>query len=67
MDIEAIRIELGLAPQEFVKALGVSKGYAGDLRSGRRKVSLRVARKLEALTGKPYLKAAIAAKVKAAG
>jgi transcriptional regulator with XRE-family HTH domain len=59
MNVEAIRQELNLKPAEFARALGVSKGYAGDLRSGRRPPSLAVTARLERLTRRPLLKAAV--------
>jgi transcriptional regulator with XRE-family HTH domain len=59
MDIEGIRKELNLKPVEFASALGVSKGYAGDLRSGRRDPSLRVLARLETLTKRKFVKAAV--------
>lgn len=59
MDIEAIRQELDLKPSAFAKALGVSKGYAGDLRSGRRSPTLTVLARLEGLTKRPLVKAAV--------
>lgn len=43
MNVEAVRLKLGLTPTEFARELGVSKGYAGDLRSGRRDPSPKVA------------------------
>lgn len=65
MDIEAIRIELAMPPQKFADALGVSKGYASDLRTKRRKPSLRILSKLETLTGRKFVAAAV--KVRIAG
>ncbi len=56
MNIEAIRLELDLKPIAFAKALGVSNGYAGDLRKGRRQPTVRVVAKLEQLTKRPMVK-----------
>lgn len=56
MDVEAIRKELNLKPIEFARALGVTKGYAGDLRTGRRKPTLPIMVKLEKLTKRPLVK-----------
>lgn len=55
MNVETIRKELDLKPEEFARALGISSGYAGDLRSGRRKPSLRVVAKLQDLTARPLV------------
>jgi transcriptional regulator with XRE-family HTH domain len=49
--VEALRVQLGLKPEEFARALKVSSGYAGDLRSNRRTPSLRVAAELDRLAG----------------
>jgi DNA-binding transcriptional regulator YiaG len=53
MDVEALRVELDMKPEEFARALGVSSGHAADLRSRRRKPSLPIAAKLDQLAGRP--------------
>lgn len=47
MDIDAIRQQLGDTPAQFARRLGVSDGHVADLKSGRRKLSLKLALKLE--------------------
>lgn len=47
MDFEAIRKQLGLSPAEMARKLRVSTGHVADLQSGRRKLSINLAAKLE--------------------
>ena len=46
----------GTGTTELARLLGVSKGYVSQLRHGDRPVTLRVARRLSALSGKPWYK-----------
>jgi transcriptional regulator with XRE-family HTH domain len=62
MDITALRKELNLTQTEFAQALGISPGHVGDLERGRRKVSLPIAARLEALTGKDLVAELVAQK-----
>lgn len=59
MDFEAIRRDLGLTPSEMARKLGVSTGHIADLQSGRRRLSLKLAAKLEA--ERPGIVAAVVA------
>lgn len=52
MDLTAIRKELGLTQAQFAALLGISNGYIGDIERDRRKVSLKLAAKLEEVTGR---------------
>lgn len=61
MNVEAIRKELGLSPSDFARKLGVSPGHAADLRSTRRRPTLKIARKLEEMTGRTGLVDALVA------
>lgn len=47
MDFDAVRKELNLSPAEMARKLGVSTGHVADLQSGRRKLSLKLAARLE--------------------
>lgn len=47
---EAARVQLGLSPTDYAKALGMNRQYVFDLRSGRRPLSVGAALKLEKLT-----------------
>lgn len=49
MDIVSIRASLGLTQAQFAEALEVSPGHIGDLERGHRKLSLKVAARLERL------------------
>lgn len=65
MEVETLRKQLGLKPEEFGRALGVSSGHAADLRSKRRKPSLPIAAKLDQLAGQPvFLPDALARKMR---
>ena len=59
MNIEAIRLQLDLKPGEFAAKLGVSMSHGADLRSGRRKPTLRHLARLEQMTGKKYVAQAV--------
>ncbi|MFA6043579.1 MAG: hypothetical protein WC718_01225 [Phycisphaerales bacterium] len=62
--VEAIRLKLGLKPEEFARALRVSSGHGADLRSGRRKPSLPIASRLDGLIGEArFLPQALAEKM----
>lgn len=59
MEIEALRNQLGLKPEQFARELGVSSGYAGDLRSGRRVPSVAIAARLDQMAGEPHFLPAV--------
>lgn len=63
MDVKTIRESLQLTQHQFAEALGVSPGLVGDLERTppRRKLSLKTAAKLEALTGRKDIVAAVVA------
>jgi transcriptional regulator with XRE-family HTH domain len=52
MELVALRNSLNLTQAAFAEKLGVSPGYIGDLERGHRGLSLKVAARLDALTGK---------------
>lgn len=52
MDVDSIIESLDITPAELARRLGVSDGHVGDLKSGRRRLTLKVARKLELISGK---------------
>lgn len=54
MDVASYRTETGLKIEDLAEKLGCSKGHVSDLCTGRRPVTARIARKLEALTGRPW-------------
>ncbi len=66
MDLNLIREELKLTPAEFARQLGVSRGHGHDLLSGRRPLTIRTAKKLQALTDHEVLSEVIAQAVAAA-
>ena len=66
MDIASIRKGLNLTQAEFATALGVSHGYVGHIETGVRKPSLRLAARIEALSGKTGVVAAVVAEKTAA-
>lgn len=51
MDISELRKRLKLTQAQFAKALGVSHGYVGHIETGVRKPSLKLAAKIERLSG----------------
>lgn len=51
MDIGSLRRGMGLTQAEFAKELGVSMAYVGHLETGVRKPSIKLAAKIEKLTG----------------
>lgn len=51
MDIRSVRKGLNLTQAEFAARLGVSHKYVGHLETGVRKPSLKLAAKIEALSG----------------
>lgn len=48
MDFDVLLRDLSLSPSAMARKLGVSTGHVADLKSGRRKLSLELAAKLEA-------------------
>jgi plasmid maintenance system antidote protein VapI len=59
MDINDIIRDLDITPTELARRIGVSDSYVFDLKSGRRKLTLRVASKLETLTKRKGIVAAV--------
>lgn len=55
MDIASIRKGLKLTQAEFAQALGVSYRYIGHIERGRRHPSLKLAAKIETLSGETGL------------
>jgi len=65
MDFKLLQDRLSLSSADMARRLGVSDGYVADLRSGRRKLSLRLAAQLEELTGEPVVASVLARKIEA--
>jgi len=59
MDINDIIRDLGITPTELARKIGVSDSYVFDLKSGRRKLTIQVASKLEAYTKRKGIVAAV--------
>jgi len=51
MDIASLRKGLGLTQAEFAERVGTSWRYIGHLEAGRRRPSLKLAARIEKLTG----------------
>lgn len=51
MDIATLRSNLGMTQAEFAEKIGTSVAYVAHLERGRRKPSLKLAHKIETLTG----------------
>jgi plasmid maintenance system antidote protein VapI len=66
MDFNEIVSPLKLTPAELSRRLEVSDGHVHDLMSGRRKLSIKMAARLEKLAKRKGIVAAVAA-AKAAG
>lgn len=67
MDVSTLRKGLNMTQAEFAAALGTSAAYIGHLETGVRKPSLKLAAKIERLTGaKGFVEAVAAAKVQEA-
>lgn len=52
MDIASIRKGMDLTQAEFASRLGISHKYVGHLETGLRKPSLKLAAKIEAVSGR---------------
>jgi transcriptional regulator with XRE-family HTH domain len=52
--ILAYMAEQNIGVCEFATRLGISKGSASELASGKRRVGQKTARRLEGLTGRPW-------------
>lgn len=52
MDISSLIDGLDISPAELARRMNVSDGHVWDLKSGRRKLSLRMAAKFEEATGR---------------
>jgi len=61
MDVVTIRKGMNLTQAEFAALVGISHKYVGHLETGHRKLSLKVAAKIEARTGKTGLIEAVVA------
>lgn len=51
MDVASIRKGLGLTQAQFAAALGISHKYAGHIETGYRKPSLKLAARIEHVSG----------------
>lgn len=51
MDVAQIRSGLGMTQAELAVALGVSPGHVGDIERRHRKLTIKLAAKLESLSG----------------
>lgn len=61
MDVAAYRKSLNLTQAKFAEQLGVSPGHVGDLERGHRRLTIRLASKLEDLTKQSGIIAAVVA------
>jgi plasmid maintenance system antidote protein VapI len=61
MDFNQLIADLDMTSADLSRNLGVSDGHIADLKSGRRKLSLPLAAKLEKLTKRKGIVAAVAA------
>jgi transcriptional regulator with XRE-family HTH domain len=61
MDIASIRKGMRLTQAEFAARVGISEKYVGHLETGYRKPSLKLAAKIEAVSGKRGLVKAVVA------
>lgn len=61
MQIADIRSDLGLSQAMLAEKLGVSPGHIGDIERGHRKLTIELAAKLEALSGKSGIVAFVVA------
>lgn len=52
MDIASIRKDMKLTQAQFAEGLGISHAYVGHLETGHRKLSIKVAAKIEKFSGK---------------
>jgi plasmid maintenance system antidote protein VapI len=52
MDFNSIIAPLDITPAELARRLEISDGHVWDLKGGRRKLSLKIAAKLEGVTGR---------------
>lgn len=50
-DLKPILKDLGIQPREFIRLLGCEESYGYALIGGRKAVSLRMAQRMECLTG----------------
>lgn len=64
MDVASIRKDLNLTQAQFAQALGVSPGHVGDLERGHRRLSIKLAAKLEDLTHRRDIVSAVVAQKK---
>jgi plasmid maintenance system antidote protein VapI len=61
MDFNQIVADLNLSSAELSRALGVSDGHIRDLKIGRRRLSLKIAARLEKLAERDDIVPAVAA------
>lgn len=61
MQVAAIRKDLCLSQAAFAEKLGVSPGHIGDIERGHRKLTIELASRLEALSGRVGIVAAVVA------
>lgn len=60
--VTALRKDAGLTQALWAERLGVSPSYIGDLERGHRRVSLKLAERLEKATGLPIVDEFLAAR-----
>lgn len=66
MDIASVRRDMNLTQAEFAAALGVSHKYVSHIETGVRRPSLKLAARIEALSGqKGVVDAVVAEKLRA--
>lgn len=61
MQVSDIRTDMGLSQAALADKLGVSPGHIGDIERGHRKLTINLAAKLEALSGRDDIVAAVVA------
>ena len=54
MTIGDYRAEQGLKIEELAKLLRISNGHASDICNGKQPVSIKIAKRMAAITGKPW-------------
>jgi transcriptional regulator with XRE-family HTH domain len=52
MDVASALADLGISVAELARRVGVSDGHLWDLKSGRRRLTVELAAKIEAATGR---------------
>jgi plasmid maintenance system antidote protein VapI len=57
--VPSLLAEVDLKSADLARELEVSDGHIADLKSGRRRLTLPLASRLEKLTGKPFVEAVV--------